>query len=205
MFIVAMSFLLLPINHVQAAKNTTDISLTVIQEFKTIPSDIDVVDTAGIYELIAINNDSPMPDGSKDNRYVFHMNGRNDQFTISLRYEYSGEYLYQIRQKTQPREDYSYDEKIYNVEVYIKAGENGQLIPQVIVKNEHSEKSENIQFVNSYHQKNGVTDKPTNPDKSNKADIPQTGDMASIEVFLALFICSSALLIFVLIRKHRKR
>lgn len=200
MVILAMSFFLFPSNRVYGADNTIYIPLTVIQEFEISSKDTNTVDTKGVYELTALDNNFPMPDGSKDNRFIFSIDEKNDQFTIPLMYTHSGVYRYNIQQKTQHKENYIYDENIYDLTVYVKRGENGKLTSQVIVRNKQGEKCGDIRFVNEYHIKNETYD-----NSSKIGILPKTGDNAKFGVYIFMFITSIGVLIFLKWNEHKKR
>lgn len=206
MVILAMSFFLLPSNRVYGVENTIDIPLTVIQEFDISSKDINTVDTKGVYELTALDNNFPMPDGSKDNRFIFSMDEKNDEFTIPLMYKHSGVYRYNIQQKTQHKENYIYDENIYDLTVYVKRGENGKLTSQVIVRNKQGEKCGDIRFVNECHIKNKTYDNSNEIDNSSKiGTLPKTGDNTKFWLYIFMFMTSLGLLIFLKWNEYKKR
>lgn len=206
MVILAMFFFLLPSNRVYGVENTIYIPLTVLQKFDISSKDINTVDTKGVYELTALDNNFPMPDGSKDNRFIFSMDEKNDQFTIPLIYTHSGVYRYNIQQKTQHKENYIYDENIYDLTVYVKRGENGKLTSQVIVRNKQGEKCGDIRFVNKCHIKNKTYDKSNEIDNSSKiGTLPKTGDNTKFGLYIFMFITSLGLLIFLKWNEYKKR
>lgn len=53
-----------------------------------------------------------------------------------------------------PKENYTYDRSSYIIAVYIKNGENGKLVPQVIAEKNDGKKYGELMFYNSYNKRN---------------------------------------------------
>lgn len=53
-----------------------------------------------------------------------------------------------------PKENYTYDRSSYIIAVYIKNGENGKLVPQVIAEKNDGKKCGELMFYNSYNKRN---------------------------------------------------
>ena len=52
------------------------------------------------------------------------------------------------------KENYTYDRSSYIIAVYIKNGENGKLVPQVIAEKNDGKKYGELMFYNSYNKRN---------------------------------------------------
>lgn len=52
------------------------------------------------------------------------------------------------------KENYTYDRSSYIIAVYIKNGENGKLVPQVIAEKNDGKKCGELMFYNSYNKRN---------------------------------------------------
>lgn len=72
-------------------------------------------------------------------------------------YTETGDYQYQIYQNSEPRDRFTYDERIYRVTVRITNGENGELEAQVWASDEDAgdEKTDSIVFTNNYRRPGG--------------------------------------------------
>lgn len=57
-------------------------------------------------------------------------------------------------QNYEAKENYTYDRSSYIIAVYIKNGENGKLVPQVIAEKNDGKKCGELMFYNSYNKRN---------------------------------------------------
>lgn len=181
-------------NAVYAKEIQAYVLLPVSQEFIVKNAVSNTLDKTGKYELTAMKKDCPMPSGSQDGKYIFTIEDTVGQTTIPLTYVHGGVYRYQLQQTTREAENYTYDRTCYTINVYIKNGESGQLIPQIIVTNEQGEKCEEIMFQNSYTGKvipnNEI--KKTEGGNLQSNDSPRTGDIANIGVWLGVMLVALA-------------
>lgn len=73
---------------------------------------------------------------------------------ISLQFQHGGVYRYHLVQTSKDKENYTYDRSSYIIAVYIKNGENGKLVPQVIAEKNDGKKCGELMFYNSYNKRN---------------------------------------------------
>lgn len=143
-----LAALLLPI---MAFAQVQSCSVSIPVEVKVtgsrIPADIP-------YRLLmkAITPEAPMPQSEE----LFLVNGGQSEFEPMV-YTQTGDYQYEIYQNSEPRDRFTYDERIYRVTVRITNGENGELESQVWATDEASEeeKTESIVFTNNYKRPGG--------------------------------------------------
>lgn len=143
-----LAALLLPI---MAFAQVQSCSVSIPVEVKVtgsrIPADIP-------YRLLmkAITPEAPMPQSEE----LFLVNGGQSEFGPMV-YTQTGDYQYEIYQNSEPRDRFTYDERIYRVTVRITNGENGELESQVWATDEASEeeKTESIVFTNNYKRPGG--------------------------------------------------
>lgn len=143
-----LSVLIFSVKGVSAASGYVKVPLTVRQmfELKNQPED---AKPAGTYLFQASDKNIPMPEGSRNGEYSFSLTGEKAETTLVISYSEAGIYHYQILQTTKDKKMYTYDRSIYQVTVYVEKGDNGKLIPQVIVEKEDGKKYGNIEFHNS--------------------------------------------------------
>lgn len=162
------------------------------------------MDKKGTYEMTALDFDNPMPEGSTDGRYTFSLKG-DKQAELAMTYDHGGVYRYQLRQTTKDAERYTYDRAVYIVSVYINNGENGQLIPQVIVENEQKEKCEDILFENTYTVKTvpatpGTSYQPTgNTDRT----LVNTGDTTNVAIWITMLLIAFGGIVAILLLQRK--
>ena len=143
-----LAALLLPI---MAFAQVQSCSVSIPVEVKVtgsrIPADIP-------YRLLmkAITPEAPMPQSEE----LVLVNGGQSEFEPMV-YTQTGDYQYEIYQNSEPRDRFTYDERIYRVTVRITNGENGELESQVWATDEASEeeKTESIVFTNNYKRPGG--------------------------------------------------
>jgi pilin isopeptide linkage protein len=95
-----------------------------------------------------------MPGDSDNDRHVFVLDGNNAEKMISLQFQHGGVYRYHLVQTSKDKENYTYDRSSYIIAVYIKNGENGKLVPQVIAEKNDGKKYGELMFYNSYNKRN---------------------------------------------------
>ena len=133
------SFLCFPADKVLAASNVVEVPLTVKQNFEE-NSNEKGIDLTGTYEFRALDIGIPMPGDSDNDRHVFVLDGNNAEKMISLQFQHGGVYRYHLVQTSKA--------------VYIKNGENGKLVPQVIAEKNDGKKCGELMFYNSYNKRN---------------------------------------------------
>lgn len=104
-------------------------------------------------------------------------------------------------QATIAGEGWTYDERVYNVEVYCMwSGQDGpdSLYTQVSVKNAADEKCEACTFENNYEA-------PTSPAQSQVASMAQTGDMVGVAAMLIGLVALAAAIAAVIAYRRRSR
>lgn len=204
MLALLFAFTLSPGSTVSAQETDADVRLPVMQRFTLKNAQQDSVDKKGTYEMTALDFDNPMPEGSTDGRYTFSLKG-DKQAELAMTYDHGGVYRYQLRQTTKDAERYTYDRAVYIISVYINNGENGQLIPQVIVENEQKEKCENILFENTYTIKT-VPATPGTPDKltGNTDKTPvKTGDTTNAAVWITMLLIAFSGIVAILLLQRK--
>ena len=147
------SFLCFPADKVLAASNVVEVPLTVKQNFEE-NSNEKGIDLTGTYEFRALDIGIPMPGDSDNDRHVFVLDGNNAEKMISLQFQHGGVYRYHFVQTSKDKENYTYDRSSYIIAVYIKNGENGKLVPQVIAEKNDGKKCGELMFYNSYNKRN---------------------------------------------------
>ena len=190
-----LSLMILFGSTVCASENTLEIPLRVKQIFDVQNMVSDTLNQTGTYELTASSQDSPMPEHSENGTYMFSINGASNDVVIPLTYVHGGVYEYKLWQTTTDGKNYSYDRTSYTITVYIKNGEAGQLIPEVIVKNGTGKKCGESSFQNSYTGKRTLDKQSNYPVK--------TGDQINRFSWIVLGI--SALVVFTLAYLKRTR
>lgn len=191
--LVALLFSLLcfPVDRVLAASDVVEVPLTIKQKFENSSNEKEI-DLTGTYEFRALDVGIPMQEGSNNERYDFILDGNNAEKMISLKFQHGGVYRYQLVQTSKDKENYSYDRSSYIITVYIKNGEKGKLIPQVIAEKNDGKKYAELIFYNSYNKESHNPSKPLKPTEQ-----VQTGD--STDIKLHVMIASVALILIVML------
>lgn len=197
------SFLSFSVSQVFAASDMAEVPLTVKQSF-VVKNPAKEMDFTGTYEFCTTDEEAPMPEGTKEGIYSFSLNGEQAETTIDLQYLHAGVYHYQLEQTTAEKKGYQYDKSCYDIMVYVKNGDNGELISQVVAKNEDGEKCGELEFLNSYQGKKPGAFAPSDPSKPNKP--VKTGDTTHIMVYVGIAAGSLFLILaLVYFRKHRQK
>ena len=200
--VLLFSFLCFPVNQVFASQNMAEVSLKVKQKF-VVKNPVKEMEFTGNYEFCALDQEAPLPENAKDGIYSFSLNGEQAETKLSLQYVHTGVYRYQLKQTTAEKERYQYDKSCYEITVYVKNGENGEFITQVIAEKGDGKKSGELEFQNSYQ---GNYSEPSTPSKPNTPSKPvKTGDTTPVMLYV-FSAASTLLLIGVLIwfRKYKK-
>ena len=134
-----------------AADTDTTVKIPVEQIFE-VNNSADA-DKTGSYVLIADQIQNPMPEGSNRRTFTWNMSG-NSSTELIMNVGQAGEYHYKLYQATENKENYTYDRSSYIIAVYIKNGENGKLVPQVIAEKNDGKKCGELMFYNSYNKRN---------------------------------------------------
>lgn len=191
------SCLCFPMDKVSAESSMAEVPLTVKQSFELKNAEKEV-ELTGKYELRALDVDAPMPNNTKDNLYSFLLEGEQAEATVSLQYLHGGVYHYQLLQTTKDKEPYQYDRSCYNIIVYVKNGEKGQLIPQVVAEKEDGNKYVELQFNNSY---NGKT--PESSKTLESKGVVNTGDQTNLIAYV--LVATSSLLLIILLAYPKRQ
>lgn len=200
------SFLCFPVNQVFASQNMAEVSLKVKQKF-IVKNPVKEMEFTGNYEFCALDQEAPIPENAKDGIYSFSLNGEQAETKLSLKYARAGVYRYQLKQTTEDKDKYQYDKSCYEITVYVKNGENGEFITQVIAEKGDGKKSGELEFQNSYQ---GNPSEPSKPSDLSKPGTPgkpvKTGDTTPIMLYV--FIAAGALLLIgalIWFRKHNQK
>lgn len=192
---------------VYASSNDVEVALKIEQHFEYDNNISSNIDKKGTYKLQALEENIPMPDGSKDKEFTFNLEGKSSEITIPLRYEHGGVYAYKLEQITADKENYTFDRNSYKITVYVKNSGDNKLIPQVIVENSDNKKCGEIVFNNVYKTK--LVLKPQ--DKEQNISIPQdnnpvkTNDSMSNIIYLIVAVSfTMILLLYGIKKKHNK-
>lgn len=188
--ILLFSFLFFPANRVSASTPVVEVSLPIKQSFE-IKNAKQEVNLTGTYELHASDKNVPMPEQKKGGIYYFDLKGKQAETTISLRYSHAGIYRYQLLQKAKNNTFYQYDKTCYDITVYIKNGDAGQLFPQVVVENGDGKKCGELYFQNKYQGK--ATEAPV-----------KTGDQTNIWLYMCIGIGALFVMLAVSYLKKKK-
>lgn len=178
------------------AQTTADVKIPVQQILKNAGKEVE--NSTFNYSLQAEEDAQPMPQGAEGQTYVFSMEGNQDQ-EIPLTFSKVGIYSYTLKQTTQDAgKDWRPDDMVYDIRVYVRNGENGALVPEVIIKNSAKDKPAKAAFTNEYLKK-----APATPEPVAKKQV-KTGDTARMGIFLAA-IAGSLLAGMEVVRRKRKQ
>lgn len=197
---------------VHAAENKTVVPLVVKQYFEDKTGSLKEEQKSSTYIIKAMDSMNPMPDNSVNNEYTFKIDGKEGKCELPLTFDKTGVYKYQIVQKYQKQENYTWDDSQYNVEVYIKNADPEGLEYEVIVKKDTDKKCDEIAFHNLYNKSDKIKDSNVaKNDKSNKTNTTaktvktvKTGDSTRILLWAVCGIVSFVAIITVL-KKRNKR
>lgn len=157
-------------------------TFTVYNAGSTDPSDV------FSYALTAVGS------APKENECTFSLKG-NQAKNITFSFPDRGEYSYTLRQTTQKKSWYIYDEEVFTVKAYVTDK------IYLVVYNTAGKKVSEIRFANAYYYPSPV---PT----STPAPYPRTGDSfspARYAKILLLSFAAAACLTAILVYPHKKR
>lgn len=202
-FVLLFSFLCFPVKQIFAAAYETEVPLTVKQSFE-VKNPAEEMDFTGNYEFRALDQEAPMPENTKNGIYFFSFNGEQVETTFSLQYLHAGVYHYQLVQTTAEKERYQYDKNCYEITVYVKNGENGELVSEVVAEKGDGKKCGDLEFQNSYQGNPPESSEPFNPSKPDDPSKPvKTGDTTPVLAYVG--IAAGSLLLIATLAYFRKR
>lgn len=202
-FVLLFSFLCFPVKQIFAAAYETEVPLTVKQSFE-VKNPAEEMDFTGNYEFRALDQEAPMPENTKNGIYFFSLNGEQVETTFSLQYLHAGVYHYQLVQTTAEKERYQYDKNCYEITVYVKNGENGELVSEVVAEKGDGKKCGDLEFQNSYQGNPPESSEPFNPSKPDDPSKPvKIGDTTPVLAYVG--IAAGSLLLIATLAYFRKR
>lgn len=202
-FVLLFSFLCFLVKQIFAAAYETEVPLTVKQSFE-VKNPAEEMDFTGNYEFRALDQEAPMPENTKNGIYFFSLNGEQVETTFSLQYLHAGVYHYQLVQTTAEKERYQYDKNCYEITVYVKNGENGELVSEVVAEKGDGKKCGDLEFQNSYQGNPPESSEPFNPSKPDDPSKPvKTGDTTPVLAYVG--IAAGSLLLIATLAYFRKR
>lgn len=145
-----------------AASNGVEVSVSVSQIFVNYAAS-EAEDTFS-YVLTPKKTDHPMPEQSVEG-YAFTINGTEEVKLPEIVFTQAGTYTYELKQNVEsPRKGYTYDEKVYAIEIHVTNTGDGGLTAAAIVYAGSDGKTDRIVFANSYRK------------EADPGGLPQTGD-----------------------------
>ena len=184
-----------------AADTDTTVKIPVEQVFNSENTD---ASDEFMYALITDQSDAPMPDGSSNQQYVWNMKG-NIAAEITMNIRNAGQYHYKICQITEEKENYSYDERNYDITVEAFYNADNQLKVITVVENQDGEKVSGISFKNSYTWQGKDKSGPSLISEISKSNSVKTGDNSPIMGYFTLLLGSLICLIAIIRENQRKK
>ncbi len=135
---------------VKASDGEISMSLKIGQKFNIESTEGVQVNEQCEYELTSENMSAPMPEESTDGSLHIILDNATREKDITFTYAESGTYVYYIRQITEEKAGYEYDQEEYTLTVNITGTKETGLIPQVILTKANGEKCSDILFSNIY-------------------------------------------------------
>lgn len=131
--------------------------------------------TEFFYELKALNEEDPLPEGSNAGIYRFSVTGAVTQ-DVELTFTHAGNYEYELRTaEDSSRGGYVGDPRVYHVTVQVKNGADGLEAVSYISEKDAGKTEEGMVFLNSYRaEPTKLTDMP-----NTIARIREKGDAPS--------------------------
>ena len=177
-----------------AADTDTTVKIPVEQVFNSKNTD---ASDEFMYALLTDQSDAPMPDGS-------NMKG-NIAAEITMNIRNAGQYHYKICQITEKKENYSYDERNYDITVEAFYNADNQLKVITVVENQDGEKVSGISFKNSYTWQGKDKSGSSLISKISKSNSVKTGDDSPIMGYFTLLLGSLVCLIALIRENQRKK
>lgn len=151
-------------------------------------SGIDKVEDSFVYEIYGDRSTDPLPETASGGSFKFILKG-SEKTNLKINYSRAGLYKYKIKQVISKKiSGYSYDEQIYDVDVYIKNLNDYAFTSQVIIKNQMNNKPVIVKFSNKYSGR-------------MKVEKIKTGDSSLIAFYLATGVVALLLLVILSQRK----
>lgn len=111
-------------------------------------------------------------------------------------------YKYKVIQEKGSDKDTTYDETVYDVDVYVTEDENGKMFSEVVVyAGENGEKNSECKFVN----KKVVEAPETTSNNSGVAGVVKTGDETQVELMVLCLVMSAFVLSVIMLYRRLKR
>ncbi|MFQ8678571.1 Spy0128 family protein [Enterococcus sp. DIV0187] len=199
--LLASIFLLMPEASAQAA-----IRIPIEQEFRSDSNSVKQSEKIGIYQLDPLAKSNPMPYGKTP--FQFKLVGNQKSVIEGFTFLQEGTYSYKLYQQPVGKSDFSYDDQVYLITVYVMNTTDGRK-EEVTVENKEKLKVMTASFIN--HQSEVITGN-TSSDLSNTKDkeqkavtdskrrLPNTGQLAENIWVIGLF-----LLLIIYILHHQKK
>ena len=184
-----------------AADTDTTVKIPVEQVFDSKNTD---ASDEFMYALLTDQSDAPMPDGSSNRRYVWNMKG-NIATEITMNIRNAGQQHYKICQITEKKENYSYDERNYDITVEAFYNADNRLKVITVVENQDGEKVSGISFKNSYTWQGKDKSGPSLIAKTSNSNSVKTGDDSPIMGYFTLLLGSLVCLIALIRENQRKK
>lgn len=184
-----------------AADTDTTVKIPVEQVFNSKNTD---ASDEFMYALITDQSGAPMPDGSSNQQYVWNMKG-NIAAEITMNIRNAGQYHYKICQITQQKENYSYDERNYDITVEAFYNADNQLKVITVVENQDGEKVSGISFKISYTWQGKDKSGLSLISEISKSNSVKTGDDSPIMGYFTLLLGSLICLIAMIRENQRKK
>ena len=140
------------------------------------------------FQMKAVTDGAPMPEGSKDGVKTVQITGNGSYEFGEMWFTEPGEWVYDISEINDGIKGYTYDTTVYNLTVTVTEGEDGKLVKEETVT-ANGGSAGDIVFTNVYEEEE--------PEPA-----PKTGDNAPTAMALLALLASGAAL--VLLRQRRK-
>lgn len=165
-----------------SAADVTSVRLEVCQEITGgTKEDADVTFT---YELTGKDSDIPMPEGTKEGKYVFQISGTDKMQIDPIQFIKGGVYVYEIVRKSEV-EGYLCGEDRYTVMIYVKNTEQG-LTPTCIYETGEGKKTGELLF--TYEK-----EKEEKPEGVQTGDAMESGELV---MFVLLGLAGVCIMIY---------
>lgn len=146
------------------------------------------------YTLTCGDKKNPMPEGTSEGIYTFTLKD-NDKKVIEITCEHAGVYYYNLKQQVSDKKNkFSYDEKNYQVSVYVTNSTDGGLDTQVIVKKPDGTKTAEAHFYNCY----------TGDIQSKSSSIVKTGDAQNLILWYSTAAIAVAVFTITVVIRRKK-
>ncbi len=151
-----------------------------------------------IIQMKALTQNAPMPEQAEDQQIEMEIQGQEKKEFPAIKFTQPGVYQYEIRQNKGNAKHYTYDSCVYNVTVYCTAEAKKELEITVVALEQGKEevKKDAVRFCNQYKL-------PKTPTEQNKP--VKTGDDTPIQIFVCVFLISSFMLLYLVVKKHREK